>query len=193
MDVESYEDLTAPIPLLWWSQNARLGTKGRCRSQLALAESTADTFSTEYIEALVDKLPDRDDSQDRLHTTWTGIYEAIRIGHQTVLERLLELTGDIDPRFLQWLEKAPEDATDLLSWHLIYSFFTGILADTTVTDALGDEPGAPISHPKIVAVPHADVATVMLKRSDNPAESSAAARRLAQTRKEQWGPPPWRL
>jgi hypothetical protein len=193
MDVESYEDLTAPIPLLWWSQNARLGTKGRCRSQLALAQSTADTFSTEYVEALVDKLPDRDESQDRLHTTWAGTYEAIRIGHRSVLEHLLELTGDIDPRFLQWLERSPEDASDLLSWYLIYAFFAAVLADTIVTDALRDEPGEPISHPEIVAVPNADVATVMLKRADYPAESSAVARRMARTRKEQWGPPPWKL
>lgn len=193
MDVESYEDLTAPIPLLWWSQNARLGTKGRCRSQLALAGSTADTFSTEYIDALVDKLPDRDEAQDRLHTTWAGIYEAIRMGHRSVLERLLELTGDIDPRFLQWLERSPEDATDLLSWHLIYGFFAAILADTIVTDSLGDKPGELIAHPEIVALPNADVAALMLKRSGNATESSAAARRMARTRKEQWGPPPWKL
>jgi hypothetical protein len=193
MDLESYEDLTAPIPLLWWSQNARLGTKGRCRSQLALAASTADTFSTEYIEALVDKLPDRDDAQDRLHTTWTGIYEAIRTGHPSVLEGLLELTEDIDPRFLQWLDRARDDARELLSWHLVYAFFNGILADAIVTDAVGDEPGEPVSHPEIVAVPNADVATLMLKRGDGATESSAAARRMARDRKEQWGPPPWKL
>ena len=130
----------APYPLMWLRARSNLVTREACKRSLALWQSVSDQVFPVYVQGLWEECKVEGDSADgRNVVQWLSAVGVVAEHHHSLMGEALALSFE-EPNFQQHVERNEEDSADLLSWFLLYEWFTSLFGGCLMCNIKGPDP-----------------------------------------------------
>ena len=130
----------APYPLMWLRARSNLVTRAACKQSMVFWQSVSDQVFPGYVEGLWEACKVEGESADgRAVVQWLSAVGVVGEHHHSLMRKAVAESFE-ERTFQEHVERNEKDSADLLSWFLLYEWFTSLFRECLMCNIKGPDP-----------------------------------------------------